>query len=143
MLTGIDINAIGLGTDANLDGPLLNKFATDHNGAYHHAGSGVSLQKFFSHAFGNIFETGLITDSEHDLASNRNFSEPMINFQVCGEGVTVVAGWDKIDGKVLIELTTPGGATITGRSSQVEESQGRTWTFLRVQLPHNGERDGT
>jgi hypothetical protein len=143
LLGGIDIHAIGLGTDANLDGALLSKLASDHNGAYSRAGSGVALQKFFSHAFGNIFETGLITDPEYDLRDNQNMSLP-ISFQVCGEeGVTVAVGWDSTNTSVRIELTTPGGATITGRSPDIEEAVGRTWTFLRVSLPHNGERDGT
>jgi hypothetical protein len=143
MLGGIDIHAVGLGTDANLNGALLSKLATDHNGAYSRAGSGVALQKFFSHAFGNIFETGLITDPEFDLPAHQNASQPM-SFQVCGEeAVTVAVGWDKVAGTILVNLTTPSGVTITGRSPEVEESLGRTWTFLRVPLPHSGERDGT
>jgi hypothetical protein len=143
MLGGIDIHAIGLGTDANLDGTLLSKLASDHNGGYSRAGSGVALQKFFSHAFGNIFETGLITDPEYDLPANQNASQP-ISFQVCGEdGITVAVGWDSTNTSARIKLTTPSGATITGPSPDIEEAVGRTWTFLRVPLPHSGERDGT
>src|SRR5260370_30252583 len=34
------------------------------------------------------------------------------------------------------------GATVTSASPGVESSSSRTWTFLRVPLPHGGERDG-
>jgi hypothetical protein len=62
---------------------------------------------------------------------------------VCGEEtITVVVGWDKPDGTLLAEVKTPGGATITAGTPGTESSSGRTWTFLRIKLPHGGERDG-
>jgi len=142
MLSGIDIHAIGLGTDANLNGLLLNELASNHDGVYSRAGSGVALQKFFSNAFGNIFETGILMDPENDIPRDQNASQP-IRFNVCGEDeVTVVVGWDKANAALLVEFTTPHGVTVRGGSPAVEDSVGRTWTFLRVRLPYAGERDG-
>ena len=43
----------------------------------------------------------------------------------------------------MIELTTPSGVTVTSASPGVQSSASLTWTFLRVPLPHAGERDGT
>jgi len=40
-------------------------------------------------------------------------------------------------------VTTPLGATVTSGSPGVQSSASRTWTFLRVPLPHAGEREGT
>jgi hypothetical protein len=66
-----------------------------------------------------------------------------VSFQVCGENaITAVAGWDNTDGLLLLEVTTPGGAVITGSTATVETATGRTWTFLRIPLPIGGEQDG-
>src|SRR5439155_9434653 len=52
-------------------------------------------------------------------------------------------GWDTRDAGLLIELTTPLGASVTIGSPGTQSSASRTWTFLRVPLPHAGERNGT
>jgi Trypsin-like peptidase domain/von Willebrand factor type A domain len=141
-LTGIDVHAIGFGTAANLDGALLTNLAAAHSGIYSRAESGLALEKFFSHAFGNIFEAGIVMDPEFALPADQRRGEPH-GFQVCGEeALTLVVGWDRTDATLLAEVTTPGGATITGASAGVEESSGRTWTFLRIPLPYGGERNG-
>jgi len=101
------------------------------------------LEKFFSHAFGNIFEAGILHDPELDLPADAPRSAPQ-SFQVCGEdSITVVLGWDKAEADLFLELHTPGGAVLTAGSAGIEDSSGRTWTFLRVPLPHGSERDGT
>ena len=66
-LSGIDVHAIGLGSDSNLDGLLLSTLAAAHSGLYTRASSGLALLKFFSQAFGNIFEAGVLLDPEFDL----------------------------------------------------------------------------
>jgi hypothetical protein len=141
-LAGIDTHVIGLGTAANLREPLLSKLASDHNGAYHRAEGSITLEKFFSHAFGSIFKQGILMDPEFDLPAGRNASQP-IDFHICGENeITVVIGWDRINATLFIVLTTPTGMVVTGSSPGVEESFGRTWSFLRLTLPYGGERDG-
>src|SRR5215213_9538441 len=70
-LTGIDINVIGYGTESSLDGELLSNLARDHNGLYTRAMSPLHLKKFFSIAFGNIFEAGTALDPEFFLSSQQ------------------------------------------------------------------------
>jgi hypothetical protein len=66
-----------------------------------------------------------------------------VPFNVCGEeAITIVVGWDNPAGILLIRVTTPAGATLTAASPGVAAASGRTWTFLRIKLPHGGERDG-
>lgn len=140
-LSGITIHAIGFGTESNLDGALLTTLATSHGGLYMRAGGGLALEKFFSSAFGNIFEAGVLFDPEFDLPANQ--SGDAIPFHVCGEeAVTAVAGWDRTDASLFLEVKSPGGAMITGATAGVETASGRTWTFLRIPLPFGGERNG-
>jgi len=142
-LASIDVNAIGFGEESSLDGALLTRLAESHNGLYMRAGDGLNLRKFFALAFGNIFEAGALMDPEFFLPEDQDVAEP-VPFQVCGEErITVVIGWDRADALLLVRLNSPSGTTITGGSPGVEQSVGRTWTFLRVPLPINGERDGT
>ncbi len=141
-LGGIDVHAVGFGTPANLDGALLTTLTASHNGVYSQAESGLALEKFFSHAFGNIFEAGLLADPEFELPEDEHSGKPL-SFQVCGEeAVTIVVGWDRTDAGLDFEVTTPGGATLAIGSAGVEASSGRTWRFVRLALPHAGERDG-
>jgi hypothetical protein len=140
-LAGLTIHAIGFGSESSLDGNLLSALANDHGGRYLRAGGGLTLEKFFSDAFGNIFENGIIHDPEVDLpASQSGIKTP---FRICGEdAMTVVAGWSRTDASLLLEVTSPGGAVVTSTTPTVQSSDGRTWTFLRFGLPIGGERDG-
>jgi von Willebrand factor type A domain/Trypsin-like peptidase domain len=141
-LAGLTVHAIGFGTESNLNGALLSALAQSHGGQYTRAGVGLSLEKFYSAAFGNIFETGILMDPEFDLPANQASGAP-VSFRVCGESViTAVAGWDNTEGQLFLEATTPGGATITGSTPAVETATGRTWTFLRIPLPIGGEQNG-
>jgi hypothetical protein len=141
-LDGIQIHAIGLGSESNLDGALLSDLAAKHSGQYFRAGGGLSLEKFFSSAFGNIFEAGILFDPEFDLPADQTSGTP-VPFRVCGEEtITAVAGWDHADQSLFLEVTTPAGATITSSSATVESASGITWTFLRIPLPIGGERNG-
>jgi hypothetical protein len=140
-LTGLTIHAIGFGSESNLDGNLLSALANDHGGRYLRAGGGLTLEKFFSDAFGNIFENGIIHDPEVDLPANQSGAKTP--FRICGEdAITIVAGWNRTDAALLLEVTSPGGAVITSATPAVQSSDGRTWTFLRFSLPIGGERDG-
>ncbi len=139
----IRIDAIGYGTPASIDGAMLTTLATLHNGQYVLADTNLKLLKFFALAFGNIFEAGLSMDPEFVLAKGQTTAAP-VPFNVCEEEtITVVVGWDIRDAGLLIEVTTPSGATVTSGSLGVQSSASRTWTFLRVPLPYAGERDGT
>jgi V8-like Glu-specific endopeptidase len=141
-LTGIDVNVIGYGTESSLNGELLSSLAGGHNGLYTRAMSPLHLKKFFSLAFGNIFEAGAAVDPEYFLAKENDAAAP-IPFNVCGEeNITVVVGWDRDHARLDLRVTSPMGITFQGGSPGVEQSTGRTWTFLRFVLPHNGERDG-
>ena len=140
-LTGIAVHAIGLGSDANLDGPLLSSMAERHNGLFTRAGSGLALLKFFSQAFGNIFEAGVLLDPEFDLPAD--VSAKPLEFRVCGEErLTVVVGWDRTDTTLHVQLRTPGGTVVHFGTAGVETSSGRNWRFLRAPLPQGGERNG-
>jgi hypothetical protein len=142
-LSGDDLSVIGLGAESSLNGALLNSLAERHNGLYTRAGDGLALRKFFALAYGNIFESGTITDPEFFLPASQTEATPL-SFLVCSEDIiTVVLGWHREDAPLLLALTTPGGNTVTVSSAGTESSSGRTWTFLRVPLPFNGERDGT
>lgn len=141
-LTGIDINVIGYGTEASLDGELLTNLAGAHNGLYTRAMSPLHLKKFFSLAFGNIFEAGAAVDPEFFLPRETNSAVPL-TFDVCGEeNVTVVVGWDVDIARLSLRVFSPLGNVIDAGTPDAEQSTGRTWTFLRFKLPQNGERDG-
>jgi trypsin-like peptidase/von Willebrand factor type A domain-containing protein len=142
-ISGIDINAIGYGTAANLDGTLLSALAGAHSGQYVRADDNLQLEKYFAQAFGNIFEAGLLTDPEFVLPQDQQNAAD-VPFSVCEEEtITAIVGWDNPDGTLIIELTTPLGAAVTSASAGVETATGNTWAFLRVPLPQSGERDGT
>lgn len=141
-LNGDDISVIGLGSASDLDGALLHNLALRHNGLYTRAGDGLQLKKFFALAYGNIFESGTLIDPEFFLPASQ-VEAPPLSVLVCSEDViTVVLGWDREDAPLLLALTTPAGNTIFGGSPGTETSSGKTWTFVRVPLPINGERDG-
>jgi hypothetical protein len=141
-LDGININAVGFGPASNLNGALLTQLSETHNGIYMRAGDGLDLKKFFALAFGNIFASGALLDPPGRLKTGDKQSKP-IGFNVCGEtAVTVVVGWDKAEAELAITVKTPGGATLTHASPGVEHATGRTWAFLRIKLPHGGERNG-
>lgn len=141
-LSGIDINVIGFGTEASLDGALLNQLAQRHDGMYTRAGTGLELKKFFALAFGNIFESGVLTDPMYFMPAAQNEDKP-IPLSVCGEQtITVVAGWDTDSALLKISVKSPSGKIINTGTAGVDHATGRTWTFLRITLPHEGDRDG-
>ncbi|MFB6457130.1 VWA domain-containing protein [Chitinophaga sp. Hz27] len=142
-LSDIDINVIGFGTESSLDGTLLSRLAERHNGIYTRAGDPLALKKYFAMAFGNIFASGTLSDPNYFLPAATPKSNP-VTFSVCGEEtVTVVAGWDNAASSLYIEVITPGGKSIIPGTSGVETASGNTWTFMRINLPYMGERDGT
>jgi hypothetical protein len=141
-LVDIDINAVGFGPASNLNGALLTQLSETHDGIYMRAGDGLDLKKFFALAFGNIFAAGALLDPPGRLKTGDKESKP-IRFNVCGENtITVVVGWDKEAAELDITVKTPGGVVLTRASSGVEYATGRTWAFLRIKLPHGGERNG-
>jgi hypothetical protein len=141
-LGGIDISAVGFGEASSLNGALLTLLSETHNGIYMRAGDGLDLKKFFSLAFGNIFAAGALLDPPGRLEARDKESKP-IRFNVCGETtITIVVGWNKAEAELAITVKTPNGAAITASSSGVGHATGRTWAFLRIKLPHGGERNG-
>jgi hypothetical protein len=141
-LSGIDVDVIGYGTPSSLDGALLTALAQAHGGRYARADTNLQLEKYFAQAFGNIFEAGLLMDPEGVLPSGQDAAPP-VTFAVCGETTaTIVVGWDRADAPLAARVTTPGGAAVVAGAPGVEGAFGRTWAFLRVGLPHQGERDG-
>lgn len=141
-LAGIDVNAIGFGTEASLDGALLSRLAQAHNGVYTRAGDPLDLKKYFALAFGNIFAAGVLLDPPFVMAKEQETASP-VPFPVCGEeSVTVVVGWDRPDAVLQVRVRTPAGSWITGAAPGGDDATGPTWTFVRVPLPAGGERDG-
>ncbi|WP_280252015.1 vWA domain-containing protein [Nocardia abscessus] len=141
-INGIDLTAIGYGTESSLDGDLLTVLTTAHNGSYTQANSSLQLEKFFAQAFGNIFESGFLTDPEFVMAEDQRTDKPF-PFAVCEEEtVTIVVGWDNLDTTLFIDVTTPSGTSFGAGAPGTESATGRSWTFLRIPLPHDRERDG-
>lgn len=142
-LDGIEITAIGFGTESNLDGARLTDLAQTRGGFYKRAGTGLELRKFFALAFGEIFEAGALADPDFFLPAASRVG-PAVPFDVCEEeGVTVVVGWDTAKADLLVEVRTPGGQVVNPADAGIEADQGRTWRFIRVPLPYDGEREGT
>lgn len=132
---------IGFGSDAEINGPLLSRIAREHNGDFTRAVDGLALRKFFGLCFGNIFETGALSDPEFILRRNQARSRPH-QFSVCGEErITIVLGWDEPSTPLQAEIRTPRGALVDAQ--QAENVRGRTWVFWRLPLPYNRERNGT
>jgi hypothetical protein len=92
-------------------------------------------------SFGNIFEAGALTDPEFVLKAGQVESDPH-SFSVCGEErITIVLGWDDPSSPLQANIRTPSGKPIDEK--HVTVTRGRTWVFYRIDLPHQGERDGT
>ncbi len=142
-LEGIEITAIGFGTESNLDGARLTDLAQVRGGFYKRAGSGLELRKFFALAFGEIFEAGALVDPDFRLPAGRR-EGPSVPFDVCEEeALTVVVGWDTPAASLEVEVRTPAGQVVSPAAAGIESDQGDTWRFIRVPLPHDGERAGT
>jgi hypothetical protein len=142
-LINTDVFAVGYGTEAGLNGDLLTQIAQSHNGIYLRAGDGLSLMKFFALTFGNIFEAGTLLDPDYLLPAAKDQADP-IPFRVCEEtAVTVVLGWDKIAEPLNFRVQLPSGAFITLPAHGITMSRGQNWLFARIDLPYNGEQNGT
>jgi len=134
------LNVVGFGSDADIDAPLLNQVARNHQGHFTRALDGIGLKKFFGLSFGNIFENGALLDPDYLLRASQAVSAPH-TFGVCGEErITVILGWDDPANPLRAHVLTPSGKSIGGR--KVLPVRGRTWEFWRIPLPHQGERDG-
>jgi len=127
---------VGFGSDAQIDGPLLARIASDHGGQFTRALDGLLLQKFF----GVCFEDGALADPEHILHEGDEFSDPHI-INVCGEKqITIIIGWGSTATPLRIHIRPPKGKNVGGK--YIKETRGRTWLFVRIPLPHNRKRDG-
>lgn len=136
------LNVIGLGSDADIDGPLLNRVAHQHGGHFTRALDGLALRKFFGLSFGNIFEDGALADPEFVLGKAQAESAPH-RFRVCGEEqITVVLGWDDPATPLRGRIRMPSGKLVS-IGKRVREVRGRSWVFWKIALPCEGERDGT
>lgn len=134
------VNVIGLGSDADLDGPLLSRVAHAHGGHFTRATDGLALRKFFGLSFGNIFESGALSDPEFVLKASEKRSNPHY-FDVCGEErITLALTWDDVATPLRAQIRTPSGKLVSERN--IHPVRGRTWVFWRIPLPHDGERDG-
>lgn len=139
----IRLVAIGFGAESNLDSALLSRVARDHGGLYKRANDGLELKKFFSLAFGNIFESGALTDPYVMLrvGETATVTQP---FDVCDETrITAIVGWDNPSQGLTLELRTPGGNVVGEWTPGVDGTRGLTWQFLRIPLPLAGERAGS
>ena len=134
------VNVIGLGSDADIDGPLLSRVAHAHGGHFTRATDGLALRKFFGLSFGNIFESGALSDPEFVLKAGEKMSSPHA-FDVCGEErITLALTWDDLASPLRARIYTPSGKLISERT--IRPVRGRSWVFWRIDLPHDGERDG-
>lgn len=133
---------IGYGDESNLNGPVLASLAIMNDGSYTVAQDELSLKKFFASCFGDIFESGFLMDPDFEMPKNVGKAEPL-PFTVCGEEtVTTVLGWDKPESSLAFNVQSPSGVNILFSDPNITFGRGRTWAFLRIKLPVNGEHDG-
>ncbi len=136
------LNVIGFGSDADINGPLLNRVAHEHGGHFTRALDGLGLRKFFGLSFGNMFESGALADPDSVLSKAQSASAPH-EFNVCGEEqITVVLGWDDPATPLRAHVRAPSGTEVTA-GRRIREVRGRSWLFWKIPLPYQGERDGT
>jgi hypothetical protein len=146
--TGIVIDVIGYGTPASLDGMFLTALATNHlglhneHGQYVLADTDLKLKKFFALAFGNIFETVLLDPRIHSRRGTGPGTAAAVQRLRRKRRSRSWSVGTSARTQLDIALTTPAGATVNAGSAGVASSSSLTWTFLRVPLPHGGERDG-
>jgi hypothetical protein len=142
-LGSIRLVAIGFGAESDLDSALLSRVARSHAGLYTRANDGLELKKFFSLAFGNIFETGALADPE--VVFDADEEEPREgSFAVCEEErITAILGWDDPSQNLALDLETPAGVLVSSPVAGVDIDRGATWQFIRVALPLDGEAAGT
>ena len=134
------VNVIGFGSDADIDGPLLSRVAHEHGGHFTRATDGLALRKFFGLSFGNIFETGALSDPEFVLKAGEKQSGPHY-FDVCDEErITLALTWDDLAAPLRATIYTPSGKPVSER--MIVPVRGRSWVFWRIPLPHEGERAG-
>jgi len=134
------LSVIGFGSDADIDAPLLSRLARDHGGQFTRAVDGLTLRKFFGLCFGNIFETGALTDPEEVLRAQDKMSASH-KFSVCGEQtITLILGWDRAFTPLQAHIITPSGKAVNEKKIKVV--RGQTWAYWRIPLPHQGEKDG-
>jgi len=144
-LSDTKVVVVGFGDDSEIDSPLLDRLARDHNGRFTRAVDGMTLRKFFAAAFGDIFADGVLMDPAAVLPRGKDGVEP-VPFHVCGEDeVTVVVGWASPNTPLTATVYTPDGVAVGGggRGKQVVTEHGPTWWFQRIRLPYQNERDGT
>lgn len=136
------VHAVGFGTDAQLDGALLNALAGAHSGFYTRANDGLSLKKYFALAFGNIFEAGMLADPVLTLPAGVD-EQVAVEFAVCDEErITAIIGWNSPPERLEAELVSPAGVVVDASTAGTVSDEGLTWWFLRVPLPTGGEREG-
>jgi hypothetical protein len=142
-LGGIRLFVVGYGDDANLNGPLLTKLARDHGGWYVRADHGLALKKLFGLSFGNIFQSGALTDPEYHIAAG-DLDGVTIPCRVCDETeLTAIVGWDRSAGALTVRFEAPDGTVIDSSSPGVTSDMGATWSFVRLRLPYGTNRSGT
>jgi V8-like Glu-specific endopeptidase len=134
---------IGFGTEGQLDGPLLARLARDHGGIYTRANEGLALKKFFVLCFGNIFQTGIASDPFFVFPAGSTSMAPM-PLGICDEDqITVVLSWKNPSQALVLSVITPSGNALTQATPGMFASSGSTWMYFRLELPFNGEREGT
>lgn len=134
---------IGFGTEGQLDGPLLTRLARDHGGIYTRVNEGLALKKFFVLCFGNIFQTGIASDPFFVFPAGSSLMAPMPLTISDEESITVVLSWKSNSENLILSVITPAGNTLTRATPGVFASSGATWVYFRLELPLNGEREGT
>jgi Trypsin-like peptidase domain/von Willebrand factor type A domain len=133
---------VGYGTAANLDGALLTRLARAHGGLFQRAEHGLNIRKFFGLTFGGVFQAGALADPEHFLPADEAIGMT-IECPVFDETeITAVVGWDNPLGALTLRVESPDGAEIDASSPKVVFDRGRTWAFLRIELPYEGHREG-
>ena len=136
------INAIGFGSDADIDGPLLNRVAHDHGGHFTRRDRRPVLAEILRAGIRQHLRKRRARRSGLSCCRLQRPQSDPHQFDVCGEErITVILGWDDPATPLRAQVRTPSGKVVSER--RVRPVRGRSWLFWRIDLPYQSERDGT
>jgi len=139
--------AVGFGTAANLNGPLLTELAERQGGIYMQNPNALTndLKDFFAKAYANLSSEFELLDPKGTLPANTGATDPVLYNGCADSMLTFTSGWNRaIDpGALKLLVTSPNGDLVRASDPGVEASRQNLWDFSRVRLPYRGAVSGT
>jgi WD40 repeat protein len=141
--SGAILNIIGFGQPWNIRHQQMSQLAFANKGVYTHALDGLELKKHYAVIYGRVFESNSPIDPILVFPAGVNTAAP-VEFTIWNDSsMTVIVGWDRIEAEMQLKLISPSGQEIIGGMPDVDFSEGATWMHLRLELPYNGEQNGS